>query len=123
MLAEATVKLRIGDEVFHTAADGCGPVNALDRAMRKALQPSYPELASVHLVDYKVRILDEQSATEATTRVLIEAADGDERWSTVGCAQNIIEASWQALADSLELPLLRKQAERLATATPQSTDS
>ena len=85
--------------------------------MRKALQPSYPELASVHLVDYKVRILDEQSATEATTRVLIEAADGDERWSTVGCAQNIIEASWQALADSLELPLLRKQAEHLALTT------
>ena len=114
MLAEATVKLRIHGEVVHTAADGCGPVNALDRAMRKALQPAYPELAAVHLVDYKVRILDEQSATEATTRVLIEAADGEARWSTVGCATNIIEASWQALADSLELPLLRKQAERLA---------
>ncbi len=110
MLAEATVKLRINGEVVHTAADGCGPVNALDRAMRKALLPSYPELETVHLVDYKVRILDEQSATAATTRVLLEAADGDERWSTVGCAQNIIEASWQALADSLELPLLRKQA-------------
>ena len=110
MLAEATVKLRINGEVVHTAADGCGPVNALDRAMRKALLPSYPELETVHLVDYKVRILDELSATAATTRVLLEAADGDERWSTVGCAQNIIEASWQALADSLELPLLRKQA-------------
>ena len=110
MLAEATVKLRINGEVVHTAADGCGPVNALDRAMRKALLPSYPELETVHLVDYKVRILDEQSATAATTRVLLEAADGDERWSTVGCAQNIIEASWQALADSLELPLLRKQS-------------
>jgi 2-isopropylmalate synthase len=118
MQAEATVKLRINGEVFHTAADGNGPVHALDRAMRKALQPSYPELASVHLVDYKVRILDEQAATEATTRVLIEAADGDERWSTVGCAQNIIEASWQALTDSLELPLLRKQSAQLATATP-----
>jgi 2-isopropylmalate synthase len=110
MLAEATVKLRVAGEIVHTAADGCGPVNALDRAMRKALLPAYPELASVHLVDYKVRILDEQSATAATTRVLLEAADGEQRWSTVGCAQNIIEASWQALADSLELPLLRKQA-------------
>jgi 2-isopropylmalate synthase len=118
MLAEATVKLRINGEVVHTVADGCGPVNALDRAMRKALQPAYPELSSVHLVDYKVRILDEQSATAATTRVLLEAADGDERWSTVGCAQNIIEASWQALADSLELPLLRKQTQRLAPVTP-----
>ena len=116
MLAEATVKLRIGGEVVHTAADGCGPVNALDRAMRKALLPAYPELATVHLVDYKVRILDEQSATAATTRVLLEAADGEERWSTVGCAVNIIEASWQALADSLELPLLRKQDERAVQA-------
>jgi 2-isopropylmalate synthase len=70
----------------------------------------------VHLVDYKVRILDEQAATEATTRVLIEASDGENRWSTVGCAQNIIEASWQALADSLELPLIRKQAEQAALA-------
>ena len=109
MLAEATVKLRINGEVVHTVADGCGPVNALDRAMRKALLPAYPELATVHLVDYKVRILDEQSATAATTRVLLEAADGEQRWSTVGCAANIIEASMQALADSLELPLIRKQ--------------
>ncbi len=116
MLAEATVKLRINGEVAHTAADGQGPVNALDRAMRKALLPAYPELASVHLVDYKVRILDEQSATAATTRVLIEAADGDQRWSTVGCAANIIEASMQALADSLELPLLRKQAQEVGYA-------
>jgi 2-isopropylmalate synthase len=114
MLAEATVKLRVAGEIFHTAAEGNGPVNALDQAMRKALLPAYPELASVHLVDYKVRILDEQSATAATTRVLLEAADGEERWSTVGCAQNIIEASWQALLDSFELPLLRKQAAQVA---------
>lgn len=109
MLAEATVKLRVGDEIFHTAAEGSGPVHALDQAMRKALLPSYPELADVHLTDYKVRILDAQSATASTTRVLIEAAAGGVRWSTVGCAANIIEASWQALSDSLELPLLRKQ--------------
>jgi 2-isopropylmalate synthase len=109
MLAEATVKIRVGDEVVHTAADGNGPVNALDQAMRKALVPFYPELAAVHLVDYKVRILDEQTATAAITRVLIEAARDDERWSTIGCSANIIEASWQALTDSLELPLLRAQ--------------
>lgn len=107
MLAEATVKLRVNDEIVHTAAEGNGPVNALDRAMRKALLPHYPQLAEVHLADYKVRIIDEQSATAATTRVLIEAARGEERWSTVGCSANIIEASWQALVDSLELPLLR----------------
>jgi 2-isopropylmalate synthase len=114
MLAEATVKIRVDDEIVHTAAEGNGPVNALDRAMRKALLPFYPELAAVHLVDYKVRILDEQSATAAITRVLIEAARGDERWSTVGCSANIIEASWQALTDSLELPLLRTQDARAA---------
>ena len=114
MLAEATVKLRIDGEIVHTAAEGSGPVNALDKAMRKALQPAYPELASVHLADYKVRILDEQSATGATTRVLIEAADGEERWSTVGCSANIIEASWQALLDSLELPLLRTRERQAA---------
>ncbi|WP_026370666.1 citramalate synthase [Kallotenue papyrolyticum] len=107
MLAEATVKLRVNGEIMHTAAEGNGPVNALDQAMRKALLPHYPQLADVHLTDYKVRIIDEQSATAATTRVLIEAARGEERWSTVGCSTNIIEASWQALVDSLELPLLR----------------
>ncbi|HEY0601751.1 MAG TPA: citramalate synthase [Herpetosiphonaceae bacterium] len=110
MLAEATVKIRVNDEIVHTAAEGNGPVHALDCAMRKALVPFYPELATVHLADYKVRILDEQSATAAVTRVLIEAARGDERWSTVGCSANIIEASWQALTDSFELPLLRAQS-------------
>jgi len=107
MLSEATVKLRVAGEVMHTAAEGNGPVNALDQAMRKALLPHYPDLAAVHLTDYKVRIVDEQSATGATTRVLLEAACGDERWSTIGCSPNIIEASWQALVDSFELPLLR----------------
>ncbi|HEX6292555.1 MAG TPA: citramalate synthase [Herpetosiphonaceae bacterium] len=109
MLSEAMVKIRVDDEIVHTAAEGNGPVHALDCAMRKALVPFYPELAAIHLVDYKVRILDEHAATAAVTRVLIEAARGDERWSTVGCSANIIEASWQALTDSLELPLLRSQ--------------
>jgi 2-isopropylmalate synthase len=109
MLAEATVKLRVDGQIMHTAAEGNGPVNALDKAMRKALLPFYPELADVHLADYKVRILNEQAATEAVTRVLIEAARGDERWSTVGCSANIIEASLQALVDSFELPLVRTE--------------
>src|SRR5215212_9920766 len=109
MMSQATVKLRVGGEVMHTAAEGDGPVNALDQAIRKALLPHYPELAEVHLVDYKVRIVDEHLGTAAKPRVLIESARGDERWSTVGCSENIIEASWQALWDSLELPLLRGQ--------------
>jgi len=108
MMSQATVKLRVGGEVMHTAAEGDGPVNALDQAIRKALLPHYPELAEVHLVDYKVRIVDEHLGTAAKPRVLIESARGDERWSTVGCSENIIEASWQALWDSLELPLLRE---------------
>jgi 2-isopropylmalate synthase len=110
VMSQAIVKLKVGDEVMHTAAEGHGPVNALDGAIRKALLPHYPELADVHLVDYKVRIVDEHLGTAAKPRVLIESARGDERWSTVGCSENIIEASWQALWDSLELPLLRQNA-------------
>jgi 2-isopropylmalate synthase len=107
ILSEATVKVRVGDEVMHTAAEGNGPVNALDRAIRKALVPFYPGLSRVKLTDYKVRILNEQAGTEATVRVLILAGDGRRSWATVGSSPNIIEASWHALADSLELPLLR----------------
>jgi 2-isopropylmalate synthase len=106
MAAEATVKVRVGSEVMHTAADGNGPVNALNRAVRKALLPFYPELEGVHLTDYKVRILDGEAGTAAQTRVLIDSADGKRVWSTVGSSTNIIEASWQALADSLEYALL-----------------
>jgi 2-isopropylmalate synthase len=105
--AQATVKLRVADEVVHTAAEGAGPVNALDRAVRKALLPHYPELADVQLVDYKVRIVDEHLGTGARPRVIVESARGAERWSTVGCSENIIEASWLALCDALELALLR----------------
>jgi 2-isopropylmalate synthase len=108
ILAEATVKLRIGEQIMHTVAEGDGPVNALDRAMRKALLPVYPELGPVQLTDYKVRIIDPKSATAALTRVLIDASDGERSWTTVGCSVNIIEASMQALIDSLELPLLRR---------------
>ncbi len=110
MAAEATVKVRVGAEVIHTAADGNGPVNALDAAVRKALLPFYPALAGVHLTDYKVRILDGEAGTGALTRVLIDSSDGEQAWSTVGSSPNIIEASWQALADSLEYALLRAGA-------------
>jgi 2-isopropylmalate synthase len=106
MAAEATVKVRVNEQVMHTAADGNGPVNALDAAVRKALLPFYPCLAEVHLTDYKVRILDGAAGTGAQTRVLIDSANGHHSWSTVGSSRNIIEASWQALADSLEYALL-----------------
>ena len=100
--AEATVKVEIGDSVNHTAASGNGPVNALDGALRKALSPRFPALADVSLHDYKVRILNGDAGTAATTRVLIESGRGTRRWTTVGCSANIIEASLLALVDSLE---------------------
>ncbi|MBI2165623.1 MAG: citramalate synthase [Chloroflexi bacterium] len=110
LLSEATVKLRIGKEVIHTAAEGNGPVNALDHAARKALLQFYPKLKSVRLVDYKVRVVDQGSGTGANVRVLIESTDGSGTSQTVGCSTNIIEASWMALADSLEWWLLREKA-------------
>ncbi len=106
MSSQATVKVQVGDQVMHTAADGNGPVNALDAAVRKALVPFYPGLANVRLTDYKVRILDGAAGTAAQTRVLIDSTNGQRAWSTVGSSTNIIEASWQALADSLEYALL-----------------
>ncbi|MGI6368303.1 MAG: citramalate synthase [Anaerolineae bacterium] len=108
ILSEATVKARVDGQVMHTAAEGEGPVNALDLAMRKALMPFYPELAASQLTDFKVRIIDPRSATSAVTRVAIDASDGETTWTTVGCSANIIEASFEALIDSLELPLLRR---------------
>jgi 2-isopropylmalate synthase len=105
MASEAMVKIEIRDEVMLTAAEGNGPVDALGRAVRKALLPRYPQLEPVHLVDYKVRILDGDAGTAAQTRVLIDSSDGEQVWSTVGSSTNIIEASWQALADSLEYAL------------------
>jgi 2-isopropylmalate synthase len=100
--AEATVKVEVGDVVYHTAASGNGPVNALDAALRKALSPKFPGLKGVSLHDYKVRILDGGAGTGATTRVLIESGRGLKRWTTVGCSSNIIEASLAALVDSFE---------------------
>ena len=100
-------KVRVGGEVRHTAAEGNGPVNALDAAVRKAVAEFYPGLERIHLLDYKVRILDGGAGTAATTRVLIESSDGDQIWRTVGCSTDIIEASWLALADSLEYWLIQ----------------
>jgi 2-isopropylmalate synthase len=109
MLSEAMVKVKVGSEIMHTVAEGNGPVNALDQALRKALLQFYPSLAAVKLVDYKVRILEESVGTESQVRVLIESGDGAEQWRTVGSSTNIIEASWLALADSLEYWLLKQK--------------
>jgi 2-isopropylmalate synthase len=105
MFAEATVKVRVSGEVLHTAAEGDGPVNALDMALRKALILHYPQINEFHLDDYKVRILNGEAGTAAATRVLIDTVSDGERWSTVGASTNIIEASWRALADSVEYGL------------------
>jgi len=110
MFAEATVKVQIGDEVVHTAGEGNGPVSALDSALRKALRPFFPEVADMHLSDYKVRILDGRSGTGATTRVLIDSQSAHDTWSTVGASSNIIEASLQALIDSIEYGLTLERA-------------
>jgi len=108
-LSEAMVKVRVGKKILHTVAEGNGPVNALDAALRKALLQFYPELAQVKLVDYKVRILEESIGTGSQVRVLIESSDGVDEWRTVGSSTNIIEASWLALADSLEYWLLKQK--------------
>lgn len=108
-VSQATVKLRVGHDVVLTVAEAGGPVDAIDKAARKALVPFFPELRDVRLTDYKVRIVDPEAATSATTRVWIEAAIGDQRWCTVGCSDNIIDASSLALIDSLELFLLRSR--------------
>ena len=108
MLSEAMVKIKIGDDLVHTAAEGNGPVNALSMALRKALFTKHPNLATIHLTDYKVRILDGVNGTGARVRVLIDFINEatDERWSTVGASTNIIQASWVALMDSYEFALL-----------------
>jgi len=111
LLAEATVKVQVDGEVLHTAAEGNGPVNAMDAALRKALRAFYPQLDLVHLYDYKVRILDGDSATAARTRVIIDSSDGSREWSTMGSDTNIIAASAAALADSFEYAIWTSGAE------------
>jgi len=105
LFSEAMVKVRVDGALHHTAAEGDGPVNALDAALRKALRTRYPEIDELHLVDYKVRILDGAEGTAAVTRVLVDTQRGTQRWSTVGASTNIIEASWRALVDSIEYGL------------------
>lgn len=114
--AEAMVKLRIGPDVMHTAAEGTGPVSALDTALRKAILPVFPAIRRIHLADYKVRILDGTESTNAVTRVLIDFQSDSESWSTAGASQNIIEASLEALVDGLEYGLLK------AGGNPRSLD-
>lgn len=106
--AEATIKLEVNGSTLHTAAEGTGPVHALDQALRKALTEKYPALAKLHLTDFKVRVLDTTRGTATTVRVLIETTDGEETWGTVGAHENIIEASWQALVDSVVYGLQRQ---------------
>ena len=106
-VCEATVKVHVGDEAEYTVAEGAGVVNALDKALRKALLPFYPEIAEVSLLDYKVRIIDSHDATAAKTRVLVVSGDGKSTWGTVGVSENIIEASWIAIVDAIDLYLQR----------------
>ncbi|MDD5428536.1 MAG: citramalate synthase [Candidatus Omnitrophica bacterium] len=115
MATEATIKLKVGKELEHTASLGDGPVNALDSALRKALKKFYPSLNEMHLTDYKVRVLDEKEGTAAKVRVLIQSQDADDSWWTIGVSENIIEASWQALVDSVEYKLLKDSERKKAS--------
>ena len=105
--SEAVIKLKVKGVKEHTAAEGDGPINALDNALRKALKDFYPTLAKMHLSDFKVRVLDEKAGTAAKVRVLIQSQDEKDSWDTIGVHENIIEASWQALVDSVEYKLLK----------------
>ncbi|HVA74472.1 MAG TPA: citramalate synthase [Acidimicrobiales bacterium] len=109
-VTEATVKVLVGDDRVITTAEGNGPVNALDAALRKAIGPVFPNLAHVHLTDFKVRVLDTSKGTAAVTRVLIDSTDGERSWTTIGVSENVIEASWAALEDSIVFGLLHGAA-------------
>ncbi len=114
LVTEATVKLNVKGETRHEVAEGDGPVNALDAALRKALLPTYPQLADMRLVDYKVRVVNSEAGTAARIRVFIESRDGSDTWGTIGVSENIIEASWMALADAIEYKLYKDQATDLS---------
>lgn len=115
--SEAVLKVEVNNEIEHTASNGDGPVNALDKALRKALLRFYPEISEIKLVDYKVRVLDEKDGTAAKVRVMIESSDGNETWGTVGVSTNIIEASFKALSDSINYKLFQfhKEKQNLVT--------
>ncbi|TWT83314.1 2-isopropylmalate synthase [Planctomycetes bacterium CA13] len=110
VFAEAVIKLKVGEKLWFDAAEGHGPVNALDAALRKALADDYPELAKMRLIDYKVRVVDSGAGTAASTRVNIESCDEQESWGTIGVSENIIEASWRALVDAVEYKLHKSEA-------------
>lgn len=110
LISEAVVKLKVKGVKEHTAAEGDGPINALDNALRKALKEFYPTLSKMHLFDFKVRVLNERAGTASPVRVLIQSQDEDETWNTIGVSENIIEASWLALVDSVEYKLLKDGA-------------
>jgi 2-isopropylmalate synthase len=116
-VAEAIVKVEVDGEIYHTVSEGDGPVNAMDRALRKALEVEFPSLQLVHLEDYKVRVMSSSDGTAARVRVLIESSDGEKVWGTVGVSSNIIEASWIALADSLHFKLMHDAAAHGKVAT------
>ena len=108
-VTEATVKLQVNGDVQHTVSEGDGPVNALDGALRKALEPFFPRLKEMQLVDYKVRVINARAGTAARVRVVIESRDHQDVWGTVGVSENIIEASWLALVDSIEYKLWKDE--------------
>jgi 2-isopropylmalate synthase len=108
-ISEATIKVKVGGKIEHTAAEGTGPVNALDNALRKALEKFYPKLKEVKLLDYKVRVLPAGQGTASSIRVLIESGDKESRWGTVGVSSNVIEASYQALIDGIEYKLHKEE--------------
>jgi 2-isopropylmalate synthase len=123
LLTEATIKVNVGGRIRHEVAEGDGPVNALDAALRKALNKTYPSLAEMRLVDYKVRVVNEEAGTAARTRVTIESADHRDVWGTVGVSENIIEASWIALVDAIEYKLYKDLREAESPAPPETQAS
>lgn len=111
-VCEATIMVNVEGKAEHTAALGNGPVNALDNALRKALEKFYPQIKKTELIDYKVRVLDSVQGTASKVRVLIETGDKKDTWGTVGVSENIIEASWQALVDSINYKLYKDEKDR-----------
>ena len=122
-LTEATIKLQVGDHLEHTVSEGDGPVNALDGALRKALERHYPRLREMHLADYKVRVINARAGTAARVRVVIESRDHDSVWGTVGVSENVIEASWLALIDAFEYKLSRDARSRANEPTAETADA
>jgi 2-isopropylmalate synthase len=118
VFAEAIIKLKIGDQLCFDAAEGHGPVNALDAALRKTLEPVYPTLSQMRLVDYKVRVVDSGGGTAASIRVNIESGDQNETWGTIGVSENVIEASWQALVDAVEYKLHKDEPQPAGPVSP-----